>query len=164
MLQRSLPHNLVMEAIAPPLHVTNGGRPHDWPLSGTDSAPRAVAIATGLDYVTVWNELYELCQHVTQRPNCRRTDHPETFVDKDILAAYLAGLGWRWRATQRVGACEKVLLSRRLLPDQGTYICRISKGWVCLKDGVLHDVTDPSRDGTRLVYGWFERGPHVEGR
>ena len=40
----------------------------------------------------------------------------------------------------------------------GRIIVRLSKHYTCLIDGIIHDTHDPSRNGTRCVYGYWIKG------
>ena len=53
-----------------------------------------------------------------------------------------------------VGQGCKVHLKEDELP-KGTIICSVSKHLTCIKDGVLYDTYDCSRNGTRCVYGYW---------
>ena len=47
-----------------------------------------------------------------------------------------------------------------LLPDElptGRIVCSVSKHLVAAIDGVIQDTYDCTRDGTRMVYGYFRK-------
>ena len=67
---------------------------------------------------------------------------------------YLKSLGWTWVPTMQVGQGVTHHLREGELPD-GRIICRLSKHLCCVIDGVIQDVFDPSRNGTRAVYGYW---------
>lgn len=67
---------------------------------------------------------------------------------------YLAALGWKWVATMGIGGGCKVHLKADELPS-GTIICRVSRHYVAVVDGVINDTYDCSRGGTRCVYGHY---------
>ena len=65
-------------------------------------------------------------------------------------------LGWKWTPTMFVGQGCKVHLKREELPG-GTLIVSCSKHLTVVIDGVLNDIFDCSRNGTRCVYGYWTK-------
>ena len=53
-----------------------------------------------------------------------------------------------------VGSGCKVHLKANELP-KGRILCVVSNHYVAVIDGVINDTYDPSREGTRCVYGYF---------
>jgi len=53
-----------------------------------------------------------------------------------------------------IGSGTKVHLRAEDLPT-GRIVVQASKHVVAVIDGVMHDTHDPSRDGTRCVYGYW---------
>ena len=49
--------------------------------------------------------------------------------------------------------CKVHLTADELL--KGTLIVAVSKHLTCVKDGVIYDTYDCSRDGSRCVYGYY---------
>ena len=117
----------------------------------TDCSCRAVAIATGQPYQMVYDALNALGKRERGRPGGARTG-----VKTATLRKYLASLGWRWVPTMHIGSgCTRHLLAEEL--PAGRIIARVS-GHVCaVLDGVIHDIYDPSRGGTRCVYGYWRQ-------
>jgi len=127
-----------------------------------DCVTRALAIATGMPYRTVYDELFER-QRVFSGGRSRKARRirergatPRQGVFREVYQAFLEEVGWRWVPTMKIGSGCQVHLRSDELPG-GTIICRLSKHIATVKDGVVHDIHDPSRDGTRCVYGYFER-------
>jgi hypothetical protein len=59
----------------------------------------------------------------------------------------------------KIGSGCRVHLRERELPS-GRLIVSVSRHMVAVIDGVIHDTHDPSRGGTRCVYGyWREAEP-----
>ena len=56
-----------------------------------------------------------------------------------------------------IGSGCKMHLKPTELP-QGRLIIRISGHMVATINGIIHDLSDPSRNGTRCVYGYFIKG------
>lgn len=122
--------------------------------------PRAIAIATGISYQQVFNDLNKLQVDwiLTSRSRCamraKPTKTPNNGVFKDVYAKYLKALGWKWTPTMKIGSGCKVHLRSEELP-KGKIIASCSKHLVAILDGVIHDTYDCSRDETRCVYGYY---------
>lgn len=108
-----------------------------------DCAVRAIANGTGLDYKKVYDDLKKL----NNGKSCRNG------TPKDISKKYLLSLGFKWKGINRRegNSCR---LTKEDLPN-GTIIVRVSKHLTCVKNGVLYDTYDCSRNGERTVYGYF---------
>ena len=118
-----------------------------------DCVTRAIAIAAEMDYATVYNALNEMTA-----PQRLRGKHgsARTGVSKDITRKYLATLGWLWTPTMGIGTGCRVHLCATELPA-GRLIVSVSRHLVAVIDGILHDTHDPSRDGRRCVYGYWQK-------
>ena len=76
-----------------------------------------------------------------------------TGVSKELSYKILQDLGYKWIAKMKFGQGCKTHLKAGELPSKGTFIVSLSKHLTVIKDGVIHDIYDPSRNGTRCVYG-----------
>jgi hypothetical protein len=124
-----------------------------------DCVVRAVAIATGLPYRQVYDELFEMQRQRRPRKNERGSNRsPRDGVFKDTTKKYLAELGWSWTPTMGIGTGTRVHLAHGELP-MGRLVVQCSKHVVAVIDGVARDTYDPSRDGTRAVYGFWSPEP-----
>lgn len=132
----------------------DGGRV-DAGFRGTagDCVTRAVAIATGSGYRHVYDELWQL----DRERNGARARGPRDGYPIKLVRAYLTRRGWEWTATVRIGSGCRVHLRADELPD-GPVICRVTHHLCAVVDGVLHDIGDCSRGGTRCVYGYWRPG------
>jgi hypothetical protein len=126
-----------------------------------DCTTRAIAIATGKPYREVYGALNALAAR--ERPRRRdRVGRPRerpgarTGVPWSTYHAYLTRLGWRWVPTMAIGSGCRVHLRAEELP-RDRLIVRLSKHFVAVIDGVIRDTYDPSRGGTRCVYGYYTR-------
>lgn len=122
-----------------------------------DCVTRAIAIATGKPYQEVYDALNEVGK--TERSSKRRRGRKSsarTGVFKPTYRKYLESLGWRFTATMGIGTGCKVHLRADELPP-GRLIVVVSRHLCAVIDGVIHDTHDPSREGTRCVYGYFQR-------
>lgn len=109
-----------------------------------DCAIRAIAIATGLEYIKVYDDLKALNNGVS----CRNG------TPKKVDKKYLTQLGWVWHPTMHIGQGCTVHLDADELPA-GTLIVQVSGHLVCVKDGVVYDTYDCTRGGNRCVYGYW---------
>lgn len=129
-----------------------------------DCVVRAIAIATGLDYRTVYKELTRRQQAAhAAKPKRYRNSTARTGIAMDLTKAYLAELGWEWVPVMGFGTgC-----TMHLRPDEvppGRVILRLSRHICALINGVIHDTYDPSRDGVRCVYGFWREPEFIRRR
>lgn len=121
-----------------------------------DCVCRAIAIATGKPYQEVYDALNEASKSERTGKRKRGKSNARTGVYKATIRKYLESLGWKWTPTMAIGQGCKVHLRANELP-RGTIIVSVSKHLVTVIDHVVHDTSDPSRDGTRCVYGYFSK-------
>lgn len=114
-----------------------------------DCVARAVAIALELPYRQVYDDLAELSLAYGGRRSAR--DGVAPAVTRDYLTRHR---GWVWTPTMSVGSGCRVHLRADELPP-GRLVVRLSRHVCAVLDGVVHDIYDPSRDGTRCVYGYW---------
>jgi hypothetical protein len=126
---------------------------------------RAIAIATGHDYrgvyAAMWAALTDYANtHRDQtakqiaRRGGRRGTTPRNGVNRKIYERYLQSLGWRWVPTMQIGSGCRLHLHADELPA-GRLIVKVTHHLTAVIDGVIHDTHDPSRNGTRCVYGYW---------
>lgn len=138
----------------------DGGREAAWFKGKTrDCVTRAIAIATGMRYPDVYSMVNEVCKR--ERPGIGVKRSARTGVGKEATRALLRAMGWNWTPTMGIGQGCKVHLREGELP-MGRLIVSVSKHLVAVIDGVIHDTHDPSRNGTRCVYGyWTKEDSHA---
>ncbi len=119
-----------------------------------DCVCRAIAIATGKEYREVYDSLNQIAKDEKKSKRRRSKSSSRTGVYRVTYDKYLKSLGWTWVPTMQVGQGVTHHLREGELPD-GRIICRLSKHLCCVIDGVIQDVFDPSRNGTRAVYGYW---------
>lgn len=122
-----------------------------------DSYTRAIAIALNLSYRDAYNLIDEYIHNEELDEvyinNCRSE------VVKDVVKRILKDRGWEYVSKMRFGTGCILHLKKEELPS-GTIIVQISKGLTTLIDGVINDIYDPSRNGTRCVYSiWTKPTP-----
>lgn len=129
-----------------------------------DCVVRAIAIATGLDYREVYDDLWKRIRNsgpyqgaVLLGQNTTRYS-PRRGVTRNVYEPYLERLGWTWTPTMKIGSGTTVHLNPAELPDtRNGLIVRVSKHVTVLRAGIIRDTHDPSRGGTRAVYGYYTR-------
>lgn len=117
-----------------------------------DCVTRSIAIITGLAYREIYDALNEAAKR--ERPRARKRSSARLGVQKPTIKRWLAELGYEWTPTMQIGQGCTVHLRADELPS-GRLIVSVSKHITAVIDGVIHDTHDPSRDGTRCVYGYW---------
>jgi hypothetical protein len=111
-----------------------------------DCAVRAIAIATRTPYKEVYNALKDATNNL-----------PRKGVPRSVYDAYLTARGWVWTPTMTIGSGCTVHMRKDELPE-GRLIVRLSGHLSAVVWGVVHDTEDPSRGGSRCVYGYYKEG------
>lgn len=122
-----------------------------------DCVCRAIAIASGLPYLEVWEALAE--GNYTQRQSGgkakkRSADHG-VIDSRKWFKEYMRSLGFVWVPTMGIGTGCKVHLRENEIPMTGRVIANVSKHYTAIVDGVINDTHDCSRNGNRCVYGYY---------
>ena len=125
-----------------------------------DCVTRAIAIATGKPYQEVYDALNGLAVNERKGKRKRGKSSARNGVYRATFAKYLLSLGWQWHPTMAIGQGCKVHLRADELP-QGNLIVSVSRHMVAVINGVIHDTHDPSREGTRCVYGYWSVGDNA---
>lgn len=118
-----------------------------------DCGVRAAAIVTGLPYKEVYDQINTLGKDERgkgKRSNARTGVWPKT------LGKFLEQHGFEWTPTMGFGTGCTVHMRADELP-KGKIVARVSKHFSAVIDGVISDTFDPSRDGTRCVYGYWSK-------
>lgn len=125
-----------------------------------DCVTRALAIALERDYREVYDAMHESKREVVARARSPRrlgrSTSPRDGVPRKAYEPYVFDAGWFWEPTMTIGSGTTVHLRADELPA-GRLIVRVSRHLCAVIDGVIHDTHDPSRDGTRAVYGYYGR-------
>lgn len=124
---------------------------------------RAIAIAGGLPYAEVRARLAAgMGSQRRSRREVRRGIKRAASAFNGVTTSrkwfkdYMQSLGFVWTATMRIGSGCKVHLDPDELPT-GRLVVAVSKHYVAVVDGIVHDLYDPSRDGRRCVYGYWKK-------
>ncbi len=137
-----------------PFVFNDGGRAAaGWKGWAGDCVVRAVAIATCQPYQDVYDAINVTAQ--AERPRRGRSrSSARNGVHRRTLARYLVERGWYWTPTMQIGSGTTVHLRQGELP-MGRLIVSCSRHMVAVVDGVVRDLSDPCRGGTRCVYGYW---------
>ena len=134
--------------------------------STSDCVCRAIAIASGLPYDEIYARLANgnATQRKGKREKGRRLNRPGASgkrtashginTNRKWFKDYMTELGFTWTATMGIGTGCRVHLVADELP-KGRIVCAVSKHYTAVIDGVVNDTHDPSRNGTRCVYGYW---------
>lgn len=122
-----------------------------------DCVCRSICIVTGKPYDEVYQALAE--GNFTQRKSKHSKKGKKTAANgvntkRKWFNEYMLSLGFKWVPTMFVGVGCKMHLKKEELPT-GKIICNVSKHFVAVVDGVINDIYDCSREGTRCVYGYY---------
>ena len=145
-----------------PLQLNDGGREKAGFKGGAgDCVVRSIAIAAKLPYMQVYEDLRSANQNYAELKNDRlarrlnnKGSSPRNGNHRNVFHDYILGLGFEWVPTMRVGAGCRVHLRPSELPT-GTLIVKVSKHLTAIVDGVIQDTHNPSRVGSRCVYGYY---------
>lgn len=128
-----------------------------------DCVVRAIAIATETPYQEVYDDLRRHREMYAREHNDRvarrieaRGASPRDGNARSVYELYLATKGYVFHPTMKIGQGCKTHLKADELP-KGRIIARVSKHLCTVIDGVIHDTHDPSRNGTRCVYGYYAK-------
>lgn len=121
-----------------------------------DCTVRAIAIAAEMRYREVYDAINVLGKSERTGKRKKGKSSARGGVYKQTIHRYLESLGWKWTPTMAIGTGCTVHLRADELPA-GRLIVSVSKHTVAFIDGVIHDTHDCSRDGTRCVYGYWQK-------
>ncbi|MBU3577326.1 hypothetical protein [Polynucleobacter sp. UK-Kesae-W10] len=145
-----------------PFQHNDGGRSAAGFKGGAgDCVVRSIAIAANLPYFQVYEDLRDAnARYAQERDNKlsrllnQRGSSPRNGNHRNVFHDYILAQGFEWVPTMKVGAGCQVHLRPDELPN-GTLIVKVSKHLTAVIDGVMHDTHDPSRGGSRCVYGYY---------
>ena len=136
------------------IYSTGGREKYYKQIDVGDCVTRAITNATGMDYKEVYDLIntYASREHLGKRK--KYISSARNGVSKDTIWRILKDLGWTWIPCMFIGKGCQVHLNENELP-MGTLIVAVSKHLTCVKDKVLYDTYDCSRNGNRCVYGYY---------
>ena len=145
----------------------DGGRSKYFKGTGGDCVTRAIAIASGLDYLEVYNHLAE--GNATQRKGKyegskagKKTALSGINTGRKWFKDFMKSHGFVWVPTMLVGQGCKVHLCSEELPG-GNLVVSVSKHYTAMIDGVINDTYDPRREihTTRPNNGTLKPGEYI---
>lgn len=119
-----------------------------------DCVCRSIAIATERPYKEVYDKINEFAKSERTGKRKRGKSNARTGVYTNTIKKVMSYYGFEWVPCMRIGQGCTVHLKADELP-KGRIVVSLSKHNATVIDGVLHDIYDCSRDGTRCVYGYF---------
>lgn len=124
-----------------------------------DCVCRAISIASGIPYADVYKALNaggntERLPRAGKGSRLRSTARNGVFTHKAWFKRYMTSLGARWVPTMGIGTGCTVHVRKDELPS-GRLVLMLSQHCAAFIDGVIHDLYDCSRGGTRCVYGYW---------
>ena len=145
-----------------PFQFNDGGREKAGFKGGAgDCVVRSIAIAADLPYMQVYEDLRLANESYAQLKNDRlakrlsaKGSSPRNGNHRNVFHDYILAQGLEWVPTMKVGAGCQVHLRPEELP-KGILIAKVSKHLTTIINGVIHDTHNPSRGGTRCVYGYY---------
>ena len=119
-----------------------------------DCVCRAIAIATQRPYSEIYDLILHYAEYERTGKRKRKISDPENGVGRYTHSRVMSLLGWEWVPTMGIGTGCKVHLCADELPA-GRIVVNVSNHFTAVVDGVINDTYDPSRGGTRCVYGYY---------
>jgi hypothetical protein len=120
-----------------------------------DCVCRAIAIAAQLPYLIVYNMINDHSKVERRGRRKRGKSNARTGVYKATIARVLTALGFIWTPCMGIGTGCRVHLRVGEVPSVGRLVVSLSRHSVAVINGIVHDTSDPSRDGLRCVYGYW---------
>lgn len=119
-----------------------------------DCACRSVAIVFGIAYQDAYERINALSAGERTGSRKRGVSNARTGVYRPLMQKLMLALGAKWTPCMGIGTGCKIHLRDGELPP-GRHVVSCSKHFTAVIDGVIRDTSDPSRDGTRCVYGYW---------
>ena len=123
----------------------------------SDCVARAVAIASEQNYAEVYAWL--AAGAGSERGSKGASARNGIKTTRKWFKDYMASLGAVWVPCMTIGSGCKVHLTDGEVPARGRIVVSLSRHFAAVVDGVIHDTSDPSRGGTRCVYGYWTFQP-----
>lgn len=135
---------------------SDGGRSAYFKGQADDCVCRAICNATGADYKEIYNLINEKAKSERKSRRKAGKSSARNGVYKETTSKVIESLGWKWHPTMFIGQGCTVHLREDELP-RGVLIVSVSRHLTCVKNGVIYDTFDPSRNGERCVYGYWTK-------
>jgi hypothetical protein len=120
-----------------------------------DCVTRACAIAMELPYQYITERLSAIAQRPFDDDFCRAPQMRGSL--RNIYEKFLTTHGWEWVPFETQIQTNELPKGRLIVRCYGTTL-------LAVVDGVLHDTYDSSRQGRRVIHGYFHNGSITEKR
>jgi hypothetical protein len=122
-----------------------------------DCVCRAIAIASGRDYRTIWNDLATATAKQSGGIKRKASADHGINTQRKWFKDYMKRLGFRWLPTRK----SKIKFCVADIPAHGRLVVMLSRHSAAVLDGSYHDADDYSGKGRRWVAGYylFEKKP-----
>jgi hypothetical protein len=139
-----------------PVHDDGGRETAGYKGLTGDCAVRSIAIATERPYQEIYDRMNTFIQSYERKSRERRTrSSSRTGVYKATMRAFMdRELGWLWTPTMEIGTGCTVHVRADELPYD-RLVLSLSGHYTAFINGQIRDTHDPSREGTRCVYGYW---------
>ena len=128
----------------------DGGRSNYFKAKNVnDCVCRAVAIASGKDYMEVYKSMFD--EGFTPRSG--------VFTRSVNFKRFMKEMGFKWVSLSSIGSHDSVHLVKGEMPPKGRFVCSVAKHYVAVVDGVVRDTWDSRYNAwqePRRVYGCWE--------
>lgn len=119
-----------------------------------DCVCRAVAIAADRPYKEVYDLINEYAKSERKGKRKRKVSNARSGVFRTTEKKLLSHYGFKWIPTMQIGQGCTTHLQDGELPN-GRLVVQVTHHMTAVIDGVINDTYDPSRNGTRCVYGYW---------
>ena len=136
----------------------DGGRSKYFKTTGRDCVTRALAIASGMDYLEVFNKITELKWKAGDDKSAFHGVHTRS----KWFISQMKKWGWKWT---QVKTYERVSIDSPKF-NKGNVILSLQHHYLALIDGVINDTYNPdqpkqrglrSESGKRIVLGYWSK-------
>lgn len=136
-----------------------------------DCGTRAWAIALGLDYETVRQELMEITkawQNTSNTKAAKRSRAKGPSVRngtwKPVMDLMADAHGWAWKSLKTIGSSETWHLNESTADVLGTdtFVARVSRHFCAVQYGIVRDSHDPRRIVYDAIGGFDDTGTYHE--
>ena len=142
----------------------DGGRSKYFKGTSGDCVVRAISIASGFDYKSVYDDLFNLNQNyiddhnnkLSRQMELRNQTSPRNGNFKQVYHQYIIDIGFKWVPLMTIGSGCKFHLRKDEVPN-GTAILSLSRHLTCVVDKVINDIYNPDRQGMRCIYGYYQK-------
>jgi hypothetical protein len=122
-----------------------------------DCTCRAITIVSGRPYEEIYSDLNEYGAAERRSKHRRGKSSARTGVHIPTIRRYVQNKfpAAIWIPTMHIGSGCTVHLRADELPRDRPLLVSVSRHMTTMMYGVIHDTHDPSRGGTRCVYGYW---------